>query len=114
MRQLISEKETLLKLYEKVKKIEVDTFAFKPPIFYFNFFNYAVYQNYSDQNTFVLTFKRVLRTIQISFITTESERLIDRICNFFGYDNNQEHLDKNKEFVYGEIAFYMELWGWSY
>ncbi|MCA0335242.1 MAG: hypothetical protein LCH44_14995 [Bacteroidetes bacterium] len=101
------EKENIVETYEKGEEIEVDTFAFKLPIFYFNFFNYAVYQNYSDQNAFVLTFKRVFKNYSNFIYYTESERLIDRICNFFGYDNNQEHLDKKQEFVYGdkEVAF---------
>ncbi len=101
------EKEDIVETYEKGEEMEVDTFAFKLPIFYFNFFNYAVYQNYSDQNAFVLTFKRVFKNYSNFIYYTEAERLIDRICNFFGYDNNQEHLDKRQEFVYGnrEVAF---------
>lgn len=101
------EKENIVETYEKGEEMEVDTFAFKLPIFYFNFFNYVVYQNYSDQNAFVLTFKRVFKNYSNFIYYTESERLIDRVCNFFGFDNNQEHLDKKQEFVYGdnEVAF---------
>lgn len=99
--------ENIVETYEKDEEIEVDTFAFKLPKFYFNFFNYAVYQNYSDPKAFVLTFKKVFKNYSSFIYYTEAERLIDRICNLFGYEDNQDHSDKKQEFVYGdkEVVF---------
>jgi hypothetical protein len=105
-------KENIVETYQKNEDVEVDSFAFKLPIFYFNFFNYVVYQHYEEQNAFVLTFKKVFKNYSSFIYYTETERLIDRVCNFFGYENNQEHLDKKYEFVYGEkeIVF---LWSFE-
>jgi len=99
--------ENIVETYEKDEEIEVDTFAFKLPIFYFNFFNYAVYQNYTDPKAFVLTFKKVFKNYSSFIYYTEAERLIDRICNLFGYEDIQDLSDKRQEFVYGdkEVVF---------
>ncbi len=94
--------ENIVEKYEKDETIETDTFAFKLPIFYFNFFNYVIYQHYEEQNAFVLTFKKVFKNYSSFIYYTEAERLVDRVCNFFGYENNQEYLTKKHEFVYGE------------
>ncbi|MBK8722313.1 MAG: hypothetical protein IPL95_08615 [Saprospiraceae bacterium] len=106
------DKENIVELYEKDEEIEVDTFAFKLPIFYFNFFNYVIYQNYIEQKAFVLTFKKVFKNYSSFIYYTEAERLIDRICNFFGYEDNQEHLVKKQEFIYSdkEVVF---LWNFD-
>lgn len=106
------DKENIVEMYEKSEEMEVHTLAFKLPIFYFNFFNYAIYQNYADQKAFVLTFKKVFKNYSSFIYYTESERLIDRVCNFFGYEDNQEHIIKKQEFVYGdkEVSF---LWNFD-
>ncbi|MDR0232403.1 MAG: hypothetical protein LBI82_09835 [Dysgonamonadaceae bacterium] len=80
----------------------VETYAFKLPVFYFNFFNYAVSEYYPEQNGYALTFKKVFKNYSNFTFYTESERLIDRICLFFGNNNDAEFAEKKKEFVYGE------------
>ena len=94
--------ENIVETYEKSEEMEVDTFAFKLPKFYFNFFNYVIYQNYENKNAFVLTFKKVFKNYSSFIYYTETEKVIDQVCNFFGFENNQEHLNKKNEFIYGE------------
>lgn len=92
----------VIEKYQKSEYIETDIYAFELPLFYFNFFNYVTYQYYEEQNGFVLTFKKAFKNYSTFIYYTEAERLIDRVCNYFGYENNQEHSAKKYEFVYGE------------
>ncbi len=103
--------ENIVEAYEKSDEIETETYAFKLPLFYFNFFNYTIYQNYSEQNTCILTFKKVFKNYSTFIFYTETERLIDRICNFFGYEDNEEFKIKKNEFVYGDNAV---VFMWNY
>ncbi len=79
---------------------EAETYAIKLPIFYFNFFNYAVYRNYKDKQGVSLTFKRVFKNYSNFMYYTEVEKIIDIIINLFGYEDKQELILKKQEFVY--------------
>ncbi|WP_228853064.1 hypothetical protein [Aegicerativicinus sediminis] len=85
----------------------IESYAFKLPKFYFNYFNYVIYTRYLDKEGFVLTFRKVFENFSRFFYYTESEMLIDTIAQYFGYDNQQELESKKKEFVYGDkkVAF---------
>lgn len=90
------------------EETQVSAFLFKLPIFHFNFFNYAIFQNYEEENTFVLTFIKVFKNYSDFLYYTEVERLLDRVCNFFGYENNQEYVDKKNKFIHGdEVTVFM-------
>lgn len=94
--------ENIVEKYVKSGEETVDTSFFELPIFYFNFFNYAVYQHYPEQNGFILTFKKLFKNYSSFIYYTEADRLIDRICKFYGIENQEEYLEKKKEFVYGD------------
>jgi hypothetical protein len=85
----------------------METYAFKLPKFYFNYFNYVLYTNYPIQEGFILTFRKVFKNFSRFIYYTECENLIDSICKCFGYDDIKELELKKKEFVYGdkEVTF---------
>jgi hypothetical protein len=89
-----------VEVYPFSEENEVDTYAVKLPIFYFNFFNYAVYSNYINQQGVALTFKRVFKNYSKFLYYTEEERIVDLLTNLFGYEDKEELILKKKEFVY--------------
>lgn len=93
-------KEYLVESYPISDDNEIETYAFKLPKFYFNFFNYVVYRNYPGQEGFVLTFRKVFKNFSRFIYYTESERLIDSMTEFFGYEDKIELERRKKEFVY--------------
>lgn len=80
----------------------IESYAFKLPKFYFNYFNYVVYNNYPKQEGFVLTFRKVFKNFSRFIYYTESETLIDTICEYFGYEDSNELELKKQEFVFSE------------
>lgn len=94
--------ENIVESYPKSDDDKVETYAFRLPIFYFNFFNYAIYQHYPEQNGFILTFKKVFKNYSNFIFYTETNRLVDKVCRFFGINNQEEFLEKKKDFVYGD------------
>ncbi len=94
--------ENIVETYQKTDEDNVDTYAYKLPIFYFNFFNYVIYQHYPEQRSFIMTFKKVFKNYSSFIFYTEAERLVDRISQFFGIDNEEEFLEKKKSFVYSD------------
>lgn len=93
-------KENLIQFYPKADDNEVETYIFKLPSFYFNFFNYLVLRNYQENGSIILTFKKVFKNFSRFIYYTEAEMLIDSIVKIFGYNNDQELNKKKKEFVY--------------
>lgn len=93
-------KENLVESYPDEEGNGVETYAFKLPKFYFNYFNYVIYTNYPEQEGFVLTFRKVFKNFSRFIYYTESETLIDSVTHFFGYENKDELAVKKKEFVY--------------
>ena len=79
---------------------DYETYAYKLPKFYFNFFNYLIYNNYPEQNAVVFTFRRVFKNYSNFIYYTESERLIDSVTEYFGYDDKQNLEIKKREFIY--------------
>lgn len=80
---------------------EAERYAVKLPIFYFNFFNYAVYTKYKNSRGIALTFKRVFKNLSNFLYCTEAERVIDLITDLFGYEDKEELSKKKREFLYG-------------
>src|SRR5690606_23717742 len=93
-------KECLVESYLDENDDGVETFAFRLPRLYFNFFNYVSYTNYPKQKEFVLTFRKAFKNFSRFIYYTESETLIDSICEYFGYVNKEELATKKNEFVY--------------
>jgi hypothetical protein len=93
-------KESLIESYPDENGNGIETFAFKLPRFYFNFFNYVIYTSYPEQKVLVLTFQKVFKNFSRFIYYTESEILIDSVCDFFGYENKEELEIKKNEFVY--------------
>lgn len=98
--------ENIVENYPLTEENEVETFVFKLPLFYFNFFNYVVYQNFPKQNCIILIFKRFFKNYSSFIYYTEVERLVDRICDFFGEEDKKEDemRKKKREFVYENLG----------
>lgn len=79
---------------------QVETYAFKLPKFYFNFFNYVVYENYAQEEGIILTFKKAFKNFSRFIYYTETERVIESVTDFFGYQNKEERDTKKSQFVY--------------
>ncbi len=94
--------ETIVEYYPIEEEGDILTIAYKLPKFYFNFFNYLVCRNFSNQNAIVLTFKKVFKNFSTFIYYTESETLIDTLTDYFGYDDKAELESKKKMFVYGD------------
>jgi len=112
------EASSIIRDGEVVEKQDIDengvkAFVIQLPVFYFNFFNYAIYQYSPEHNISMLTFKRVFKNYSNFIFYTESEKLIDRICLFFGSNNDEDFAEKKREFVYGEnkVEFFWKLDG---
>lgn len=104
-------KENIVESYDDENGNGVETYAFKLPRFYFNFFNYVVYTNYPEQGGFVLTFRKAFKNFSRFIYYTESEALIDSVCNYFGYKNKEELESKKNEFVYEDKE---TIFDWSF
>jgi hypothetical protein len=87
---------------------EIEYYAFKLPKFYFNYFNYVIYRNYPEQERFILTFRKVFKNFSRFIYYTESERLIDSITDFFGYNNKDELEIKKRDFIYENKLIYFD------
>ena len=79
---------------------KVDSYAVKLPIFYFNFFNYAIFQEYKEFNSYVITYRRIFKNYSDFIFYTELEKLIDNLGNVFGVDNEVEFQKDKNDFVY--------------
>ena len=96
-------KENLVESYPITDDNKVESHVFKLPIFYFNFFNYVIYREYPEQEGIMLTFKKVFKNFSRFIYYTESERLVDSITMFFGYDDKIELKKRKTEFVYEDM-----------
>lgn len=103
--------ESLVESYPDENGNGIETFAFKLPRFYFNFFNYVIYTSYPEQKGFVLTFRKVFKNFSRFVYYTESETLVDTVCDFFGYENKEELTIKKNEFVYKNKG---TMFDWSF
>lgn len=92
--------ERLVESFPITENNKIETYVFKIPKFYFNFFNYVIYSIYPEQEGVILTFKKVFKNFSRFIYYTESERLIDSITECFGYDDKFELEARKKEFVY--------------
>jgi hypothetical protein len=97
-------KENLVESYPDEEGNGVESFAFKLPRFYFNFFNYVIYTNYPEQDGFVLNFRKAYKNFSRFVYYTESENIVDTVCDYFGYENLEELTNKKKEFVFNDKA----------
>lgn len=104
-------KESVVESYAEKNGNGVETYAFKLPRFYFNFFNYVVYTNYPKEGGFVLTFHKVFKNFSRFIYYTESETLIDSVIDYFGYENKEELRSKKNEFVYEDKG---TIFDWNY
>jgi hypothetical protein len=89
-----------VEFYPFSEETEAESYAVKLPIFYFNFFNYAVYSDYKDKQGVSLTFKRVFKNYSKFIYYTEAERIVDIVTNLFGYEDKQELISRKQEFIY--------------
>jgi hypothetical protein len=93
-------RESLVESFPATEDNKMETYAFKLPKFYFNYFNYVIYTYYPEQKVFVFSFRKVFKNFSRFIYYTESERLIDVVTDFFGYENKGELELKKNDFVY--------------
>jgi hypothetical protein len=96
--RLISQ-DNLIETYPKSEENQTDIFVYELSYFYFNFFNYCILQ-YQEQNVVVFTFVKRFQNYSNFLYFTETENVIDAICDFFGYQDENEKLEKKRKFVY--------------
>jgi hypothetical protein len=89
-----------VELFPITENNKIETYVFKLPKFYFIFFSHVIYSIYPEQEGIVITFKKVFKNFSRFIYYTESERLIDSIAEYFGYDDKLELETRKKEFVY--------------
>ena len=99
--QFISQ-DNLVEIYPKSKENQTDTFAYKLPYFYFDFFNYCILQQYQEDNVAVFAFVKRFQNYSNFLYFTETENAIDEICNFFGYEDMNEQAEQKRKFIYGD------------
>jgi len=104
-------KESLVESYPDENGDGFETVAFKLPRFYFNFFNHVIYINHPEQEGFILTFRKAFKNFSRFIYYTESETLVDSVCDFFGYENKEELAIKTNEFVYDNKG---TIFDWSF
>jgi hypothetical protein len=81
---------------------EVEALIAKLPVFYFDFFNYGIYQYYKVLQYVMMVFKRTFKNYSKFIYYTEAEKLVEEICKFFGHYSEEEIEIKKKEFAYGD------------
>ncbi|PCE64146.1 hypothetical protein [Sediminicola luteus] len=94
------QEDSFVESYSSQEGSNTETFAFKLPKFYFNYFNYVICTIYPEIEGLVLTFRKAFKNYSRFIYYTEAETLIDTITRCFGYDDLQELKIKKKEFVY--------------
>ena len=104
-------KESIIESYVDENGDGVESIAYKLPRFYFNFFNYVVYTNYPEQGGFVMTFRKVFKNFSRFVYFTESETLIDSVCNYFGYENKEELKSEKYEFIHEDTK---TIFDWNF
>ncbi|MDR1699129.1 MAG: hypothetical protein LBR75_04835, partial [Prevotellaceae bacterium] len=97
---LFISQDNLVEVYPKNRENQTDTFVYKLPYFYFNFFNYCTLQQYQEDNVAVFAFVNRFQNYSNFLYFTETEYVIDEICNFFGYQDVNEQVEQKKKFVY--------------
>ncbi|MCT4206551.1 hypothetical protein HZP44_16445 [Elizabethkingia anophelis] len=103
--------ENIVETHPASEENEIGTHAFKLPIFYFDFFNYVTYQFYEKEKFIFLVFKRVFKNYSRFIYYTEIEKVIDKVCDFFGYEDKEKLEQKKKEFAYGDSSI---EFSWQY
>lgn len=92
--------DNLVEIYPKNDENQIDTFAYKLPYFYFNFFDYCILKQHKEDSVVVFVFVKRFKNYSNFLYFTESENVIDEVCNFFGYQDANELLEKKRKFIY--------------
>lgn len=95
--------EYIVETFPASDENEAKTLISKLPVFYFDFFNYGIYQYYKEQQSVIMIFKRTFKNYSKFIYYTEAEKLVEEVCNFFGGSYTKEDIEtKKKEFAYGD------------
>ncbi len=103
--------ENLVESVPLSEENKIETYVFEIPKFYFNFFNFVVYENYSDEAGIIFTFKKAFMNFSTFIYYTETEKVIESITDFFGYADKEERDLKKNKFVYESEDIVFE---WSF
>lgn len=91
-------KDNLIEAYPSEHPDGVSNYAFLLPKFYFNYFNVVILTNFTDQEWVLLTFRKAFKNYSRFIFYTESDAVIDSVCEYFGYPDRNEQEDKKRHF----------------
>lgn len=92
--------ENLVESYPLSEENKIETYAYKLPKFYFNYFNYVIQSIIKDNNIIVFTFRKAFKNYSRFIYFTEPERLIDSIVETFGGYEKHDIEELKRKFVY--------------
>lgn len=92
--------ENLVESYPLSEENEIETYAYKLPKFYFNYFNYVIHSTIKKQNIIAFTFRKAFKNYSRFIYFTEPGRLIDSIIEAFGGYEKHDFEELKRKFVY--------------
>jgi hypothetical protein len=92
--------ENLVETYPITEENEIEKSVFKLPKFYFNFFNYMIYEYLPNEEGVFITFKKVFKNFSRFVYYTETIKVLESITEHFGYQDKEERNEKIKQFTY--------------
>jgi hypothetical protein len=78
--------------------------VFKLPSYYFNFFNFVLFESYPSKGITVLTFRKAYKNFSRFVYFKEIEAVVDNVLNTFGYESEDRN-SKQREFVYEKVDY---------
>lgn len=92
--------ENLVESYPLSEENEIETYAYKLPKFYFNYFNYVIHSIIKEDNIIAFTFRKAFKNYSRFIYFTEPERLIDSIVEAFGGYEEHDIEELKRKFVF--------------
>lgn len=92
--------ENLVESHPLSDENEIETYAYKLPKFYFNYFNYVIQSIIERDNIIAFTFRKAFKNYSRFIYFTEPERLIDSIVETFGGYEKHDVEELKRKFVY--------------
>lgn len=94
--------QNLVEHHQVSSEREFESFAYKLPIQFFNYFNYVIFTDYGQHEGVAFTLRKSFNNFSRFIFYTEAEKVIDSIIEYLGYDNPTDLAKKKHEIIYGE------------
>lgn len=92
--------ENLIESYPLTEENDIETYVYKLPKFYFNYFNYLIFSIKEEQNIVAYTFRKVFKNYSRFIYFSEVERIIDSVVETFEGYSKQEVEKLKSRFIY--------------